>query len=67
MVGLPCQSPIAAKWIWLNGMGGITPSIEVWISFFWLRATSASARTHSDAAAFSDQTTIAALAAPTAR
>ena len=28
--------------------GGMQSSIEVWISFFWLRATSASARTHSE-------------------
>jgi hypothetical protein len=48
----------------LNGIGGSRPSIDVWISFFWPRATSASARTHSDAAESADQTTIAALADP---
>nr|WP_260583357.1 hypothetical protein [Sphingopyxis sp. PET50] len=62
--GSPCQSDSSANWIWLNGSGGMTSSIAVCTSFFWLRATSASARTHSDCADCRDQTTIAAFAMP---
>src|SRR5690606_23742566 len=60
--GSPLQPPSAAHWMRLNGNGGEVPSTEVWISLRALRARSASARTHSDAAAARDQMTTAAFA-----
>ena len=63
----------AGDWKWssrsdtdkgLNGKGGTQSPIAVWIRVLWLRAMSASARTHSEAADSADQTTRVALASP---
>src|SRR5688500_9505745 len=58
----PVQSRSAEHWIWLNGIGGITPSMLSWTSLRAWRAASASARTHSDFAPSLDHRTRTALA-----
>src|SRR5690606_31970006 len=63
-LGWPSQLEIEATCAASNGMGGGRSSAEAWTSFLRPRATLASARTHSDATAASDQTTTTALARP---
>ena len=54
---------MSAHWIWLNGKGGMAPSMLNWTSVPACRARSASARTHWDLTPSVDQITTTALAA----
>ena len=57
-----CHSCRSAQWIWLNGIGGMVPSIVAWTRVSAPRAVSASARTHCDLTASQDHSTTTAAA-----